>query len=66
MNDEQKQPYADMREKDLERYQKQMKEFGETGTFTLEDGSSSTTLTPKLKKIKRGKRVYADEEEMPD
>ena len=64
MTEEEKQPYLDLRAKDMERHDKQMKEFQETGQWTLEDGTSSKDLAPKIKKIKRGsylqKRVVAN------
>ena len=41
-----------MKELDKIRYEKQMKEFNEKGFFTLEDGSSSKDLKPKVKKSK--------------
>jgi hypothetical protein len=49
MTDAQKKPYADLRDKDLLRFQKQTKEFSAKGYFTLEDGSKSTDQLPKVK-----------------
>jgi len=47
MSAEEKQPYDDKNKEDLERHKQQMAEMAEKGSFTLEDGTNSSTLTPK-------------------
>ena len=41
MNDEEKKPYVALFEKDKARHASQMKEFNETGHWTMEDGTNS-------------------------
>ena len=53
MDDSQKEKYRKLYANDKQRYDTQMKEFNETGKFTLEDGSSSSTLKAKKKYNKR-------------
>lgn len=57
MTDGDKKPYQELFEKDKVRYQSQMKEFRETGHWTMEDGTNSKDC--KNTKLQRGKRVYA-------
>ena len=40
-----------MKAEDVKRYEKQTLEYNQTGEFTLEDGTSSSQLKPKMKKI---------------
>ena len=42
MSETDKKPYLDLRDEDVLRHQKQMKEFVETGSFTMEDGTKSS------------------------
>jgi len=49
MTDAQKQPYADLRDRDLLRFQKQTKELAAKGYFTHENGEKSTDQLPKVK-----------------
>lgn len=46
LSDEDKKPYQEMAEKDVLRYQREKKEFDETGFFTNKDGVNSSTLAP--------------------
>ena len=57
MNESEKKPYDDLNKKDIERNKAQLAEMAEKGSFTLEDGTDSSTLAPKHKKVKR---VYAE------
>ena len=57
MSEEEKKPYKDLVEKDKIRYANQMKEFNETGHWTMEDGTN--TKDCQNTKLQRGKRVYA-------
>ncbi|CAG9330538.1 unnamed protein product [Blepharisma stoltei] len=51
-----KQPYADLAEKDKERYERQTKEFEETGEFHDEDGNVVTEDKPKKKRSMSAKK----------
>ena len=69
MSDKLKQPYLDLSFKDQSRHQKQVADFKNLGYFTLEDGTKSSSLKPKIKKIgqKRARKSSqvseADQEE---
>ena len=41
MTEEEKQPYYDMYDQDKIRYDNQMKEFNQTGHWTMENGTNS-------------------------
>ena len=45
-----KKKYDDMHDKDVIRYENQLKELEKKGYFTMEDGSKSSDHTPKVKK----------------
>ena len=51
MSDKLKQPYLDLSFKDQSRHQKQVADFKNLGYFTLEDGTKSSSLKPKIKKV---------------
>lgn len=53
MSDEEKKPYQDMNLQDIKRQKTQLQELAEKGSFTLEDGTNSSTLTAKPKKARR-------------
>jgi hypothetical protein len=55
MPDSQKQKYVKLSEADKVRQQNQMKELDDNGYFTLDDGTLSSSLKPKVKRI-LGKR----------
>ena len=57
MSENDKKEYVAMFEKDKLRYAKQMKEFKETGHWTMEDGKNTKDCLNT--KLQRGKRVYA-------
>ena len=69
MSEKQKQPYVDMSIQDQTRHQKQVDDLEKLGYFTLEDGTKSSSLKPKIKKIgqKRARKSSqvseADQEE---
>ena len=51
MSDKLKKPYLDLSFKDQSRHQKQVADLQTLGYFTLEDGTKSSSLKPKIKKI---------------
>ena len=51
MSEKQKQPYVDMSIQDQTRHQKQVDDLEKLGYFTLEDGTKSSSLKPKIKKV---------------
>ena len=51
MSDKLKQPYLDLSFKDQTRHQKQVADFKNLGYFTLEDGTKSSSIKPKIKKV---------------
>ena len=53
MTDEQKQKYIDISEKDKVRYNRELEEFKEKGTFTNAEGVCSSTLPVPTQKIKK-------------
>lgn len=59
MSDTEKSKYVKMSEEDRIRHETQMKEYLTKGTFTLEDGTDSSTLKPK-KKLVGKKRPKAE------
>ena len=55
MSAEEKQKYVDLNTADRKRNEAQCKEMAEKGFFTLEDGSTSESLLPKVKMPKKPK-----------
>lgn len=53
MSDKQKRTYVDLSQVDQKRYEAQCREQNEKGFFTLQDGTTSQNLKPKLKKFER-------------
>ena len=54
LNDEQKQPFVEKEKADRVRYEKEMKEFNETGFFTNKEGVNSKDLDKVKVKPKKG------------
>jgi hypothetical protein len=57
MSDEEKQPYVDLSEQDAKRQANQYDELAQKGYFTLEDGTKSSDLPPKIRKVKKDSRL---------
>ena len=67
LSDAKKKPYLDLSAKDLQRHQKQVADLEKLGFFTLEDGTKSTSLKPKMKKVlKKRSRISAPAQEEED
>lgn len=56
MTDKDKKIYTEIAVKDLERFNKEMKEFEKKGTFINSDGVCSSTFAPKSKKSPKSKK----------
>lgn len=50
MTPAEKKKYEDMHDKDVKRYEKQLKELEKKGYFMMDDGSKSSDHTPKVKR----------------
>ena len=51
MSDKLKKPYLDLSIKDQTRHLNQVEDLRKLGYFTLEDGTKSSSLKPKIKKV---------------
>jgi len=63
LSSEEKKTYADKQKKDKERYERQLKEYEETGHFTPEDEGENTENSDKPQKKGRLRKVAAEEDE---